>query len=139
MSETLPVVYLVRHGETAWTLSGQHTGMTDLPLTKHGERAARQLGEELRGRQFARIFTSPLQRAARTCELAGFGDQSQVDHDLVNGTMANTRVSGPWRSTPSVPAGKSSVMVAPEGNRPARLAHGLIVCWSACARCSGMF
>ena len=83
MSETLPAVYLARHGETAWTLSGQHTGMTDLPLTKHGERAARQLGEELRGRQFARIFTSPLQRAARTCELAGFGDQSQVDHDLV--------------------------------------------------------
>jgi broad specificity phosphatase PhoE len=83
MSETLPVVYLARHGETAWTLSGQHTGMTDLPLTKHGELTARQLGEELRGRQFARIFTSPLQRAARTCALAGFGDQSQVDHDLV--------------------------------------------------------
>ena len=83
MSETLPAVYLARHGETAWTLSGQHTGMTDLPLTKHGERAARQLGEELRGCQFARIFTSPLQRAARTCQLAGFGDQSQIDHDLV--------------------------------------------------------
>jgi probable phosphoglycerate mutase len=84
MSETLlPVVYLARHGETAWTLSGQHTGMTDIPLTNHGERTARQLGEALRGHQFARIFTSPLQRATRTCELAGFGDQSQVDHDLV--------------------------------------------------------
>ena len=83
MSETLPVVYLARHGETAWTLSGQHTGLTDLPLTNHGERTARELGEELRGRQFARIFTSPLQRARRTCELAGFGDQSRVDHDLV--------------------------------------------------------
>lgn len=83
MSETLPVVYLARHGETAWTLSGQHTGLTDLPLTDQGERNASQLGEELRGRQFARIFTSPLQRAARTCELAGFGAQSEVDRDLV--------------------------------------------------------
>jgi broad specificity phosphatase PhoE len=83
MSETLPVVYLARHGETAWTLSGQHTGLTDLPLTDQGERNARQLGEELRGRPFARIFTSPLQRAARTCELAGFGARSEVDHDLV--------------------------------------------------------
>jgi broad specificity phosphatase PhoE len=83
MSETLPVVYLARHGETAWTISGQHTGSTDLPLTEQGERNARQLGQELRGRQFARIFTSPLQRAARTCELAGFGAQSEVDRDLV--------------------------------------------------------
>lgn len=83
MSETLPVVYLARHGETAWTLSGQHTGSTDLPLTDHGERNARQLGEELRGHQFARVFTSPLQRAARTCELAGFGARSEVDRDLV--------------------------------------------------------
>jgi broad specificity phosphatase PhoE len=83
MSETLPVVYLARHGETAWTLSGQHTGMTDLPLTDQGERNAYKLGEELRGRRFARVFTSPLQRAARTCQLAGFGAQSEVDHDLV--------------------------------------------------------
>ena len=83
MSETLPVVYLARHGETAWSLSGQHTGLTDLPLTAQGERNARQLAQELRGRQFARVFTSPLQRAARTCELAGFGAQSEVDRDLV--------------------------------------------------------
>jgi broad specificity phosphatase PhoE len=83
MSETLPVVYLARHGETAWTLSGQHTGMTDLPLTDQGERNAHKLGEELRRRRFARVFTSPLQRAARTCQLAGFGAQSEVDHDLV--------------------------------------------------------
>ena len=83
MSETLPVVYLARHGETTWTLSGQHTGSTDLPLTEQGERNARLLGQELRGRPFARIFTSPLQRAARTCELAGFGAQSEVDRDLV--------------------------------------------------------
>src|SRR5437870_12658422 len=83
MSETLPLVYLARHGETAWSLSGQHTGLTDLPLTERGERNARSLGERLRGLTFATIFTSPLQRATRTCELAGFGDRAEVDRDLV--------------------------------------------------------
>ena len=73
MSESLPSVYLARHGETAWSLSGQHTGLTDLPLTERGERNARALGERLRGLTFAKVFTSPLQRATRTCELAGFG------------------------------------------------------------------
>jgi probable phosphoglycerate mutase len=83
MSEALPVVYLARHGETAWSLTGQHTGLTDLPLTERGERNARQLGERLRGLTFARVYTSPLQRAARTCELAGFGAMADVDRDLV--------------------------------------------------------
>jgi ribulose-phosphate 3-epimerase len=71
MSAVLPIVYLARHGETAWTVSGQHTGLTDLPLTKRGERNARRLEERLRGVTFAKVLTSPLQRATRTCELAG--------------------------------------------------------------------
>ena len=83
MSELLPVVYLARHGETAWSLSGQHTGLTDLPLTDRGERNARRLGERLKGLSFAKVFTSPLQRARRTCELAGFGDRADIDPDLV--------------------------------------------------------
>jgi broad specificity phosphatase PhoE len=83
MSEALPVIYLARHGETAWSLSGQHTGLTDLPLTERGERNASRLGERLRGLTFARVFTSPLQRAARTCELAGFGAVAAVDGDLL--------------------------------------------------------
>jgi len=83
MSETLPVVYLARHGETAWSLSGQHTGLTDLPLTERGERNARRLGERLAGMRFAKVFTSPLQRAARTCELAGFGGLAEAAPDLV--------------------------------------------------------
>src|SRR2546423_836657 len=83
MSEVLPVIYLARHGETAWSLTGQHTGLTDLPLTERGERNARQLGERLRGLTFAKVYTSPLQRAARTCELAGFGAVAEVDRDLV--------------------------------------------------------
>ena len=73
MSQPLPSVYLARHGETEWTITGQHTGLTDLPLTERGERNARSLGERLKGLTFAHVFTSPLQRARRTCELAGFG------------------------------------------------------------------
>jgi broad specificity phosphatase PhoE len=82
MSEALPVVYLARHGETAWTLSRQHTGVTDLPLTAHGEAAAVRLGERLEGLSFATVLTSPLQRAVRTCELAGFGALAEVEPDL---------------------------------------------------------
>jgi broad specificity phosphatase PhoE len=83
MSESLPVVYLARHGETAWSLSGQHTGLTDLPLTERGERNALRLAERLKGLTFSRVLSSPLQRAVRTCELAGFGGQAEVDRDLL--------------------------------------------------------
>jgi probable phosphoglycerate mutase len=83
MSVELPIVYLARHGETEWTLSGRHTGLTDIPLTERGERNARRLGERLAGLAFEKVYTSPLQRAARTCELAGFGSVAQSDGDLV--------------------------------------------------------
>src|SRR6476619_623787 len=83
MGENLQIIYLARHGETAWTISGQHTGLTDLPLTERGERTARRLGERLKGLTFAAVLTSPLQRAARTCELAGFKSLAEVDKDLV--------------------------------------------------------
>src|SRR5437899_1443904 len=77
------MTYLVRHGETAWSLSGQHTGLTDLPLTGCGEDHARQLGERLKALTFTKVWTSPLQRASRTCELAGFKEAAEVDRDLV--------------------------------------------------------
>src|SRR5437588_9846264 len=83
MAKILPVLYLARHGETAWSLSGQHTGLAELPLTERGERNARNLGPRLAGLTFAKVFTSPLQRATRTCELAGFGAAAEVDRDLV--------------------------------------------------------
>jgi len=83
MSDALPVVYLARHGETAWTVSGQHTGVTDLPLTARGEAEAVQLGERLEGLTFSAVFTSPLQRAVRTCGLAGFGSAAEIEPDLV--------------------------------------------------------
>jgi probable phosphoglycerate mutase len=79
----LPIITLARHGETAWSLAGRHTGLTDLPLTERGERNARRLGGRLAGLTFARVFTSPLVRASRTCELAGFGGAATVDADLV--------------------------------------------------------
>ena len=83
MHESLPVVYLARHGETAWSLSGQHTGLTDLPLTAAGEDAARSLGERLRKLAATRVFTSPLQRARQTCDLAALSAPAQIDPDLV--------------------------------------------------------
>lgn len=83
MAEQLPTVYLARHGETQWSLSGKHTGLTDIPLTTRGEANARQLGERLRQFAFARVFTSPLSRARRTCDLAGYGEQAVVDPELV--------------------------------------------------------
>ncbi len=83
MIEPLSTVYLARHGETAWSISGQHTGRTDLPLTERGERNARRLGERIRGMTFTKVLTSPLQRAFRTCVLAGFGEVAQIEPNLL--------------------------------------------------------
>ncbi len=78
-----PTVTLVRHGETAWSAAGKHTGRTDIPLSEEGERKAARLRERLAGRAFDRVFSSPLQRAARTSALAGFGDRAVIDPDLL--------------------------------------------------------
>ena len=83
MSKPLPDVYLVRHGETQWTISRQHTGLTDLPLTAGGEEQARRLRGRLKDVTFAKVLTSPLQRARRTCELCGYGSAAETDRDLV--------------------------------------------------------
>ena len=83
MSAVLPIICLARHGETAWSLSGQHTGLTDLPLTERGELNAQSLGRRLRGFTFTKVFTSPLKRAVRTSELAGFGSKAEADRDLL--------------------------------------------------------
>lgn len=78
---TLPRIYLARHGETQWALDGKHTSRTDIPLTARGERNAQQLGDRLRGIDFAAVYSSPLARARRTCELAGF-NSAIIEPDL---------------------------------------------------------
>jgi broad specificity phosphatase PhoE len=88
-SNSLQLVFLARHGETAWSITGQHTGRTDLPLTKQGEFNAQLLGERLKELTFEKVFTSPLQRACRTCELAGFGTAAEVDRNLVEWNYGN--------------------------------------------------
>ena len=76
-------LWLLRHGATEWALNGRHTGSTDLPLLPEGEAEARALGPVLSQQQFAAVFSSPLQRAQRTCELAGLGDQMQICDDII--------------------------------------------------------
>jgi broad specificity phosphatase PhoE len=75
-------LYLFRHGETEWSRSGRHTGRTDIPLTEQGEQNARKLEERLRDLRFSQVFTSPRQRARRTCELAGLGPAAKIEPDL---------------------------------------------------------
>jgi probable phosphoglycerate mutase len=96
MNGVLPKVYLVRHGETAWTISRQHTGRTDIALTERGEREAQAMSARLKGVSFTKVLTSPLQRARRTGELAGFAECAQPDPDLVEwdyGTYEGRRTS----------------------------------------------
>jgi broad specificity phosphatase PhoE len=127
MSETFPIAYLARHGETAWTVTGQHTGLTDLPLTERGECNARSLGERLSGMAFAKVFTSPLRRAVRTCELAGFAPVAETDHDLVEwnyGEYEGRRTVDILRERPDwqlfcdgCPGGESPQQVAARADR----------------------
>ncbi len=76
-------IWLIRHGQTEWSVSGQHTGRTDIPLTEEGRRQATTLRQLLNGRQFSLVLSSPLQRAIDTCKLAGYGDVAETDPDLV--------------------------------------------------------
>ena len=135
MPSTLPKLYLARHGDTAWTDSHQHTGRTDLPLNERGEEHARQLGERLRTFTFARVFTSPLQRASQTCELAGFGVGAEVDPDLTEwdyGRFEGKLTSEILAERPGwelyrdgCPGGESPEDVAARADRFIKRVHGI--------------
>jgi broad specificity phosphatase PhoE len=120
-------VVLVRHGETEWTVSRQHTGRTDIPLTEEGRRQARLVGEALRGRDFGLVLTSPLRRARETCELAGFGDAARIRDELMEWdygdydgrTTAEIRAERPGWSlwTDAAPGGEAAVDVGRRADR----------------------
>jgi phosphohistidine phosphatase SixA len=93
MNEPLPEVYLGRHGETDWSLTGRHTGRTDLPLTECGENEARKLRGRLEGITFNEVLVSPLQRARRTCELAGILGDGHVELSLAFQSVAEVVMS----------------------------------------------
>ncbi len=83
MANQIQKVYAIRHGETEWSVSGQHTGITDLPLTENGRRKAGLLQPVLQSIAFALVLVSPLRRAIETCEISGLGDDAQIDRDLM--------------------------------------------------------
>jgi probable phosphoglycerate mutase len=127
MAESHHQVWLVRHGETEWSASGQHTGRTDIPLTPLGERQAMALGKNLTGHKFALVLSSPLARARETCRLAGLGDSAEMTDDLrewdygiyEGRRTADIRKEAPgwtvWNS--SIPGGESLEHVAQRTRR----------------------
>ena len=127
MSDQLPEIYLARHGETEWALSGRHTGRTDIPLTERGEANARKLRGRLEGIAFTEVLVSPLQRARRTCELAGFAAVAEPDPDLMEWdygdyeglTTAQIRRDRPgwYLFRDSCPGGESLSAVADRADR----------------------
>jgi len=160
-----PEIWLIRHGETEWSLSGQHTGRTDLPLTAAGVREAKELGRYLAKRPFALVLTSPLQRAHETCKLAGYGGAAQIEPDLSEWnygayegrTSAQIQESVPgWTIwTSPVPQGETIQQVAVRtsrvieravkaGGHVALFAHGhllriLTACWLGLPADAGRF
>ena len=132
MSNAYPEIYLVRHGQTEWSLSGQHTGRTDMPLTAAGEAAARTLAGRLQGLAFSAVWSSPSQRASKTCALAGFGDARIIKDDLAEwdyGTYEGTTTKAILAERPGwqlfrdgCPGGESAADV---GGRADRIIHAI--------------
>ena len=120
-------LYLIRHGETAWSLSGQHTSYTDIPLTEKGEADARQLAQRLGSVRFNEVFTSPRLRARRTCELAGFSCRSKIEPELAEWnygeyeglrTTEIHKIRPAWKIfTDGCPGGESPADIAARADR----------------------
>jgi broad specificity phosphatase PhoE len=101
---TIQQVYLIRHGETAWSLSGQHTGITDIPLTENGRKVAKLLAPVLAKETFALVLMSPLERARQTCELAGLGECAEIDGDLIEWNYGDYEGLSPKQIRAQAPA-----------------------------------
>ena len=114
-------LYLMRHGETEWSRSGQYTGRTDIPLTARGEYAARQLGLRLRGIRFAHVLSSPLQRARQTCAQAGLGQAPQIEPDLTEWDNGDDEGHTPTDILKSRPGWNLFRDGAPNGETPAQI------------------
>jgi broad specificity phosphatase PhoE len=129
MASGLPMIYLARHGQTEWSQTGQHTGLTDIPLTPQGEENGRRLGERLAKikEPIKLVLTSQLQRARRTAELAGFGDRAVVDNDLAEwdyGQYEGRKTADIRRERPDwqlfrdgVPGGETLAQIAARADR----------------------
>jgi len=119
--DVLPRIYLVRHGETEWSLSGQYTGRTDIPLTTSGEDAARELGLRLRGIRFAHVLTSPLQRARQTCALAGLTPAAEIEPDLAEWDYGDHEGRTPAEILASRPGWNLFRDGSPQGETPGQI------------------
>ncbi len=117
----LPRIYLVRHGETEWSLSGQYTGRTDIPLTAHGESAARELGQRLRDIPLAHVLTSPLLRARQTCALAGLTLVAEIEPDLAEWDYGDHEGRTPKDILASRPGWNLFRDGAPQGETPGQV------------------
>ena len=131
-----PTLYLVRHAETEWSLAGRHTGRTDLPLTDRGETAARQLGQRLSALTFDKVYTSPLRRAMRTCDLAGFSAQAEINANLVEWNYGLYE----GKATADIQADRPDWDLfrdgCPDGESPADVAWRQAGSWSAALKVS---
>lgn len=114
-------IHLIRHGETAWSLSGQYTGRTDIPLSLHGEDAARALGKRIHGLTFAHVLTSPLIRARQTCALTGFQAASVVSRDLAEWDHGDFEGHTPAEVHAKQPLWNLFVDGAPGGESPSQI------------------
>jgi broad specificity phosphatase PhoE len=126
MTTSLPMplrLYLVRHGETEWSLSGQYTGRTDIPLTAHGEDAAREVGQRLRSFPFAHVLTSPLQRAQQTCALAGLAPPPEIEPDLAEWDNGDDEGGTPTDILESRPGWNLFRDGSPHGETPTQISN----------------
>jgi probable phosphoglycerate mutase len=137
MHGQLSVIYVARHGDTAWTITGQHTGLTNLPLTSHGEDHARALKERLNDIAFANVFTSPLLRARTTCTLAGYGSVTEIDKDLAErdyGKYEGSRLAEIHAERPDWDLFRDG---APGGETPAQVAERADHIWKRVSSIGG--